>query len=72
VERLECVEPSGVTETTSSRQTFVFGIFWEVRECVIEVVIEGASEGTMLWNACIGSASKNSWAIIKGARSSTK
>jgi hypothetical protein len=39
------------------------GVGWEVDVVIVD---EGLGEGAVDWNMCIGRASKNSWAMMKG------
>ena len=83
VERVVCVESGGEGETTISRHwgpffCFCFGVDRADGERVCVPVgvwmVSGSfswreSVGAMDWKAWIGSASKNSWATIKGVLS---
>lgn len=62
------VECGGVGETSSSRHWFEGGRR-RVGCGIVDVVIEGAEaveSGAMDWKIWMGSASKNSWATMKG------
>lgn len=71
VPRLRCVEPGGVGETTISRH-------WTVGFVVSDAFCDDGEgddvgvweEGTVTsWKACMGRASKNSWATMNGTLS---